>query len=140
MVRGKRIESSDVPSVIELPRISYHNVGASLDISSISPGLQIHVGHLIEHLGEEFACKMPFVPNNVRFKVLYKRFLEDSNNCAKYKATPTYIGQQNDLLQQKRLQEESYEISEEEELPPCKTLMFDATPSSYDKLFAKYYT
>lgn len=32
MVRGKRIESSDVPSVIELPRISYHNVGASLDI------------------------------------------------------------------------------------------------------------
>lgn len=83
-VRSKSMTPVDIPSYIQLPRISYVNMAVSLDLSSLPIGLHDYVVRLISHIGDAYAFGQPFVPKHSLYKELCKSF-DAANGATAYK-------------------------------------------------------
>lgn len=141
-IRAKQYTVEDVPSYLELPRIHFCNIAASIDVSSLPYGLHTYVIQLIEHIGDEYARNEPFVQNHARYSVIRKA-VESAN----FKHDEEYV---RDVLEPKVHEQRSAEAmfvdrDANEEIPEGQSAAtafesshrMDMTP--YDRFYCKYY-
>lgn len=145
-VRSKSITPNNVPPYIQLPRISYANVAASLDLSSLPQGLHDYVARLISHIGDEYAHNEPFTPNHAVYKVLC-RSLEADGGATAYKPDAETVA---NVIQPRVHRQRAVEIFrfdddalEETAETQAAATAFDATKrlelTPYDRFFYKYF-